>query len=357
MQRAHHASRILDAGTARVSALAERGRVPDFLLRAGIRRMLVQRLAELRGPDARYATRAFAEACRKSPIALETERANDQHYAVPPAFFELVLGPRLKYSCALWDGAASLAQAEERMLEETAARAGIADGMRILDLGCGWGSFSLFAAERFPKARIEAVSNSAPQRAWILAQAHRRGLANLAVTTADVNDFAPHGSFDRVVSIEMFEHLRNCELLMARIARWLAPGGRLFVHHFCHREHAYPYEVRGAGDWMARHFFSGGTMPSEDWLSHFDRDLVVERAWRVSGRDYARTSEAWLARLDAQRDAARAVLADIHAGEADRCLHRWRLFFLACAELFAFRGGEEWRVAHVLLAPRAEARA
>jgi cyclopropane-fatty-acyl-phospholipid synthase len=342
----------------RLSGLAERGLVPDALMRVGIRAMLAERLRELAPLDARAANLAFAEACRKSPIALVPELANEQHYEVPPAFFETVLGPRLKYSCALWEGGVSdLAAAEERMLALTAERAGIEDGMDVLDLGCGWGSFSLYAAERFSSARILAVSNSAPQGAFIAERARQRGLLNLGIATADVNRFEPGRRFDRVVSVEMFEHVRNHDLLLARIAACLAPGGRLFVHHFAHRTHAYPYEDRGPSDWMARHFFSGGMMPSEDWLSHFDHDLAVEQRWRVSGTHYARTCEEWLARTDVRRDDLLALFARTYGpAEAGRWLQRWRIFFLACAELFAYRGGDEWCVAHSLLAPRAEVR-
>lgn len=335
--------------------LAETGWIPDALVRVGIRRMLAERLRELEqhGPDAaRAAKAAFVEECRKSPIALVPELANAQHYEVPPAFYERVLGPHLKYSCGLWDGAATLAESELRMLETTAERAGLEDGMSILDLGCGWGSFALFAAERFPRSRVVAVSNSAPQRRFIVERARQRGLWGLSVTTADINAFEAQGRFDRVVSVEMFEHVRNHERLLARIARWLAPDGRLFVHHFCHRTHAYPYEDRGPNDWMAREFFSGGMMPSADWLRHFPHDLEVLRRWHVSGLHYARTCEAWLDRLDAQRDAVRALFADAYGREdAARWVQRWRLFFLACAELFAYRGGAEWGVEHLLLAP------
>jgi cyclopropane-fatty-acyl-phospholipid synthase len=339
--------------------LAEAGWIPDALVRFGIRRMLAERLRELEagGPEAaRAAKAAFVEASRKSPIALVPDLANAQHYEVPPAFYERVLGPRLKYSCGLWDGATTLAASEERMLETTAERAEIEDGMSILDLGCGWGSFALFAAERFPRSRIVAVSNSAPQRRFITGRARERGLVGLTVTTADVNRFEAQGRFDRVVSVEMFEHVRNHERLLARIARWLAPDGRLFVHHFCHRTHAYPYEDRGPNDWMAREFFSGGMMPSADWLLHFPHDLAVLRRWSVSGEHYEKTSNAWLARLDADRDAVRALFAAAYGREdASRWVQRWRLFFLACAELFAYRGGSEWGVAHLLLARPSEA--
>ena len=309
--------------------------VPEPVLRLGIRANLAARLRRERARGQAERERFRAELLR-APIAVVPAKPNEQHYDVPAEFFELVLGPRLKYSSGYWPaGVETLAEAEEAMLALTCERARIEDGQAILDLGCGWGSFTLYAAERFPEARITAVSNSHSQRRWIEAQAP----ANVEVITADVNELVLERRFDRIVSVEMFEHMRNYEVLMARLAALLDGDGLLFVHLFCHRELAYPYD----DGWMARRFFTGGTMPSADLLPSFDRDLRLVERRLVDGTHYARTAEAWLARLRAHEDEiadrfGRAFLAD------------WRVFFLACAELWGYRGGTEWLVAHYLFA-------
>lgn len=334
-------------------ALAEAGRVPDAIVRFAIRRIVALRARE----EARTArsAREFARAMRAQPVLTHAAEANRQHYEVPAELFERVLGPRLKYSCAWFaDDHGDLARAEEEMLALTCERAGLEDGMRVLDLGCGWGSLSTFVAERFPRARVLAVSNSRTQRAFLLDRCAKRGLANVEVRTADAALLElPAAGFDRVVSVEMFEHVRDWHALYARIARWLAPDGRFFQHVFCHRAHPYRFEDEGGTDWMARNFFSGGIMPSFDLPEAVGGALAVEARWRVSGTHYARTAEAWLARADAQRDALRRVLAAAGGADVDaaRALQRWRMFFMACAELFAFRDGEEWLVGHYLLRP------
>ena len=337
----------------------EAGHVPDLVVRAGIRRLLRRRLKDIDFDDIEAADegqRAFRSERRVSPIAPLPDLANEQHYEVSPAFFEHVLGPRHKYSCGLWtDGAKDLAEAEEAMLGLCCERAELSDGMKVLDLGCGWGSLSLWIAEHYRRSRVLAVSNSKPQREFILSRCDQLGLENVEVVTADVNGFVPDLRFDRVMSVEMFEHVRNHELLLSRIATWLEPTGKLFVHHFSHRDRAYPFETAGEDDWMGRQFFSGGMMPSDDLLLRCQRDLVVEENWHVSGTHYQKTADAWLARQDLAREDLLPILAEIY-GAADAKLwnQRWRLFFLACSELFGYRNGNEWWVTHVRMASRGD---
>ena len=268
---------------------------------------------------------------------------------MPPAFFQFCLGKRLKYSCAYFErGDESLDQAEEAMLERYAERAELCDGQNILELGCGWGSFTLWMAQRYPRARIHAVSNSRSQREFIEAECRRRGLDNVRMTVEDVNRLQlPAAHFDRCVSVEMFEHVRNYEFLMAKIRNWLAPGGKLFVHIFAHRSAMYPFETSGEDDWMGKHFFTGGLMPSIDTLLWFQQDLNIERQWLVQGTHYERTANGWLDRMDANREPVMKVLADTYgAANASIWFQRWRMFYMACAELFGYAGGGEWLVAH-----------
>jgi len=336
------------------SGLLERGLVPDAVLRLAIRRLLGARLVAEQAADpgaARRRTDAFAERMRQSPIAIATADANAQHYEVSPRLFELVLGRRLKYSCCLYEApSTTLDDAEEAMLRLTGERAELRDGQDILELGCGWGSLTLWMAERYPSSRITAVSNSRDQRRFIEARARERGFGNVAVVTADMNSFDAGRTFDRIVSVEMFEHMRNWPRLLARVASWMRPDARFFLHVFSHRTVAYPFDVRDASDWMAREFFTGGLMPSDDLLDRFAENLTIEERWRIDGTHYRRTAEDWLSNLDARRDEALALFASAYGKfEARARLAAWRLFFLACAECWGYRGGKEWIVSHYRL--------
>ena len=340
--------------------LCERGYIPDALARAGMRSLMRERLADEDGGDGeRRAQRynRFLDELRGSPIAIETKAANSQHYEVPAEFFHLHLGSLLKYSCCLYArGDETLEQAGAAMLELYAERAGLRDGMRILDLGCGWGSLSLWLARKYPGSTIVGLSNSHGQREYIGEQAAARGLRNLTILTGNVVEFdfpAGDAGFDRVISIEMFEHMKNYGLLLAKIARWLKPDGRLFVHLFAHKLLAYHFEVQGRSDWMTQHFFTGGTMPSENLLLNFQDDLRLERQWWVSGRHYEKTSNHWLANMDARKAEIMPVFRQAYGpAQAAIWFQRWRMFYMAVAELFGYAGGNEWGVAHYLFAPR-----
>ncbi|HEY6939859.1 cyclopropane-fatty-acyl-phospholipid synthase family protein [Dokdonella sp.] len=331
--------------------LAERGLLPDAVIRAGIRRLCATRLKEERDRGVEATAYAFQQGIaqlRASPLAIHTDAANRQHYELPAEFFQRCLGPRLKYSaCWYARGDETLAQAESAMLELYGERAELADGQDILELGCGWGSLTLWMAERYPHARITAVSNSRTQRAWIEERCRERGFGHVNVITCDVNrlELAP-SAYDRCVSIEMFEHMRNYEVLLARIASWLRPGGALFVHIFCHRTAMYPFETEGEDNWMGRHFFTGGLMPAADTLLWFQDALRLERRWLVDGRHYQRTAEHWLANQDHHRDEIEPLMQATYGPAARLWTQRWRMFWMACAELFGHAGGREWMVAH-----------
>jgi len=339
----------------------EQGLVPDRVIRLGIRRLLKSRLAELKSGDAvavAELTQSFVDGLRNAPLALLPEKANEQHYEVPAAFFGAVLGSHRKYSSCFWgegDSAVhTLGQAEAAALQITCERAGLADGQQVLELGCGWGSLSLWMAERFRGSRITALSNSHSQREYIEAQAAQRGLTNLTVITRDINEFDTEQRFDRVVSVEMFEHLRNWPQAFGRVARWLNADGRFFMHVFAHREAPYAFVERDASDWMSKHFFSGGMMPSDDLALHCQDDLRLLNRWRWDGTHYERTSEAWLRNMDDNRDTLMPLFEQTYGREqAGVWWMRWRLFFMSVAELFGYDDGQQWWVSHYLFQKRA----
>lgn len=332
------------------------GLVPDAALRLGSRYAIRKVLRRERAGGVEAEQQRLSELVarkRSGPIAEATDTANEQHYALPPEFFGLFLGERRKYSGCLWPPeVADLEAAEEAMLSLCCERAGIEDGQRVLDLGCGWGAMTLWIAERYRRCTVTAVSNSTPQRLWIEEQARARGLAGrVEVVTADVNDLELEGPFDRVVSIEMFEHLNNWREMLRRISGWLAPDGLLFLHVFSHRTTGYLYE----GTWAAERFFTAGVMPSHDLLLHFQEDLLMRERWVVDGTHYSKTLAAWLERLDANREAALEILERVHGpGRPARiALENWRLFLLSTTEIWGHNRGRDWIVSHYLVGPAA----
>ena len=330
--------------------LAERGLVGESLIRSAIRqrcRALLETLNNDNDPG------LLLQQLQQAETTVAVDEANRQHYEVTSEFFQRVLGTRLKYSCCRWDEPTDDLEAAERAsLDETCRRAELQDGMRVLELGCGWGSLTLWMAEHFPASRITALSNSKTQKSFIQRQLSARQLDNVEVVTADIAEWRAKQRFDRVVSVEMFEHVRNHGRLLQRIADWLEPQGALFVHHFCHRKFAYLFDHSERGNWIAQHFFTGGMMPSFDWLSRFDQHLVVQRQHWINGRHYYHTSNAWYERMMARSADVRHSLAATYGKDVNRWFHRWRIFFLTCAELFGMDDGQQWGVGHYLLAPR-----
>ena len=321
---------------------------PDFIVRPAIAAMVAGARKTLH--DAPDADARFAREMAERVIAEHVEAANAQHYELPAEFFRICLGPRLKYSCCLHPtGTESLAQAEEAALAETAMHAGLADGQTVLELGCGWGSLSLWMAERYPASTITAVSNSAGQRAFIEAQARERGLSNLAVLTRDMNVFDTDRRFDRIVSVEMFEHMANWRALLTRARRWLAPEGRMFIHVFSHRTTPYRFDSSDRSDFIAQHFFTGGVMPSHGLMRQYEDLFEVEQDWRWSGVHYQRTALDWLANMDGQPEAVGRIMRDVYGDQAQLWTRRWRRFYLATAGLFGDSDGREWGVSHYRL--------
>ncbi|WP_210415685.1 cyclopropane-fatty-acyl-phospholipid synthase family protein [Bdellovibrio sp. ZAP7] len=339
----------------------EKGWIPEKLVRVGIRQLCRDRLKSLDVADRELEQErnsAYVTGLKKSAIAFATEKANQQHYELPASFYHLVLGKNKKYSSGYWpQDCSSLDEAEEAALRVTIERAQVADGMRILDLGCGWGSVSLKLAEKFPNSQIVGLSNSKSQREYILEQASKRGLSNVNIVTGDIGDFdAPedwNNGFDRVISVEMLEHVRNYEALFERLSTWLKPQGKLFVHIFTHSRYSYPFETEGADNWMGKYFFTGGQMPSHQLLTYFQKDLLLEQQWSWNGVHYQKTSEAWLQNMDRHRDEILNIFAKVYGNsESEVWFERWRVFFMSCAELFGFDKGREWGVSHYLFKNR-----
>ena len=330
-------------------SLAENGVLPYWLIRKGIRSRLGKKLRS-ESSKGENTHQAFKESLRESDIATDTEKANEQHYELPAAFFQRILGPHLKYSSAYWpEECENLAEAERASLAQVAERAQLRDGQIVLDMGCGWGSFSLWAAEKYRSSQFLAVSNSNTQREFIEELARSRGILNLKVVTCDINEFQPGKSFDRIVSIEMLEHARNYDQLFERVASWLKPEGRFFAHVFSHRKYSYPYKSDDPSEWMARYFFTGGIMPGHDLLPSFNRSLSTIDSWQLSGEHYCKTAEAWLENFDDNAAEIREVFVECYGPEkAKTWMWRWRLFILACAELFGYKSGVEWGVSHYL---------
>jgi len=331
--------------------LSENGLVPDSLIRTGIRHLLKKRLSDIQADDNECVSRtqeAFIAHMREAGIAEVPHKANEQHYEVPAAFYKPILGHHFKYSCAYWpEGVETLNDAEAAALTVTCARADIEDGMKILELGCGWGSLTLWMARHYPNSQITAVSNSSSQGDFIRERAADAGLQNIEVITADMNNFDTSEQYDRVVSLEMFEHMRNWPELYRRISQWLKPDGEFFMHVFVHRNTPYLFEDKEASDWMSRHFFSGGMMPSTDLPLFFQDHLKLEQRWQWDGRHYEKTSNAWLANMDASRQELWPILEETYGHDfAKVWWMRWRMFFMACAELFGFNQGQEWFVSH-----------
>ncbi len=335
-----------------IDSLLKKDIIPDVLLRFGVRQITkrrINRVDKMNVAEKEKFLMNFITERSEGPIAINTEDANEQHYEMPSQFFDLVLGQHKKYSCAYWEDGDTLDDAESRMLQLVCQRAGVADGQKILELGCGWGAFCLYAAERFPNSHVTAISNSNNQRLYIEKVAKLKGIKNLQVITCDINDLELTEKFDRIVSIEMFEHMRNYHALFNKSAGFLNDEGKLFVHVFCHRELPFTYEVKSKSDWMAKYFFTGGTMPSRDLFHFFNHDLRISQQWAINGNHYSKTLEAWLKKMDRQKNVVIPILEEREGvTESLKWWSYWRIFFLACSEFFSINGGNEYFVVHYL---------
>jgi cyclopropane-fatty-acyl-phospholipid synthase len=332
--------------------------IPDFLIRKQIKNLLKQRLKDENKSTQELQHLHFTnywKGLAQSPIAIHTQAANEQHYEVPTEFYQFIMGKRMKYSSGYWkDDNSSFQESEDSMLELYIDRTEFFDGMKLLDLGCGWGSVSLYFAEKFPNSSIVGVSNSRTQKDFIMNSAKARGLKNIQIVTVDMNEFDPGiDVFDRIISIEMLEHMKNYEKLFEKLAKSLKNNGKIFIHIFTHKDLAYPFEVKDATDWMSKYFFTGGQMPSDDLLLYFQKDLIIEAHWAVDGTHYSRTSENWLYNMDQHKAEIMPILQNTYGKEnALKWWVYWRIFFMSCSELFRYRNGREWFVSHYLFRKR-----
>jgi cyclopropane-fatty-acyl-phospholipid synthase len=332
---------------------AERGLIPDTLVRKGIQNLVRTRLKDIAAGDCETGMAHlthFMQAMNQANIAEVPELANAQHYEVPADFFLYCLGNRRKYSSCFWmPDTLNLDEAEQLALIQTCDHADLKNGQNILELGCGWGSLSLWMAEKYPKSTITGVSNSNSQREYIMNVAKFHGLTNINIITADMNNFEAPATYDRIVSVEMFEHMRNWQALYGKVARWLKPKGKFFKHIFVHRNTPYLFAVQNEDDWMSQHFFSGGMMPSDDLPLHFQDNLALIQRWRWDGTHYEKTANVWLENMDENKDAITPILAQAYGAEnVEMWRNRWRMFYMACAELFGYNNGQEWWVTHYL---------
>lgn len=327
--------------------LVDKGIIPDSLIKLKIKHLIKQRL---QSEKKQFNIHKLVEELKESPIAVKTNEANVQHYELPVSFFNKILGQHLKYSCGLWlDNETCLNNAEKCMLDKTIERADIKDGQDILELGCGWGSLSLYLAQKYPNANIVAVSNSNSQREYIQSKAYRMNLSNLNIITADMNDFSINKKFDRIVSIEMFEHMRNYQELFFKINHFLKLNGKLFVHVFSHKQLSYKFEIKDSSDWMSKYFFTGGIMPGENLFTHFQDHLYIEKKWHFNGLHYQKTAKAWLHNMDKSKVEIMSIFEKTYgSNQAKRWWNYWRIFFMSCAELWGYRDGKEWSISHYL---------
>ena len=323
--------------------------VPDFLIRQKIRKLNEERLSIERSKHSSEYVEKFIQDLKSLPIAIETKSANDQHYEVPAEFYKLCLGEHLKYSCCYWINTNdNLNTAEENMLKLTCERADLIDGLSILELGCGWGAISLWMAKTYPNSKITSVSNSESQKEYIYKECKTRGITNLEVITADMNVFQTEKKFDRVVSVEMFEHMKNYDILLNRISNWLKDSGKLFVHIFTHKTFSYHFETEGKNNWMGKYFFTGGIMPSHNLLEYFNNDLKIVKNWIVDGSHYHKTAESWLDNMDENKDKITDIFKLTYGRNHTKWRVYWRIFFMACSELWKTSNGNEWQVSHYL---------